>query len=485
MNNFEVIRLPRNSSFAICLDISPDGCLLATGGRQEAPGLSWMNIGVRLWDPVALEEVASLHGFDTYSIRFSPDSRYLACSNGDHVYLWGINGEEDFTLEGTSRVNGIAFSPDGLRLAAACADGTIRMWNMDTRDSIVFEVHNPRISASGGSGAFTAAFSPDGQLLATGGCDDTVRFWESKTGKSKGWEIIMSDRTYPNPVYDIAFSPDGALLAICAERRVELWDLAAGTQFCRLTDQFGHGGYPVAFSPDGQLIATPKKDSPAYIKLWQTEDVRRCNLEGEIRLSADDLPDISGLVFGRDSQALFTAHGYEIRRWSLEKHVAFAGTAREVRAGRIFCGGCGAENSRADNFCSRCGQPLSNKIGSAAAFEYRDFVWAYPTDRKQDCVPARTALASSDASITLRQHTEVEARIHFWQKYQRVILSELQKWQDANWQPVTEVGASCIELASSSSQESSRLLHLAKALFLEQWCLVGARIKVRRQVPRG
>jgi WD40 repeat protein len=484
MDRFEVIRLPRKSNFAQCLDISPDGRLLATGGAQEVAGISGMNIGVRLWDPVTLEELRSLEGFNTYSIQFSPDSRYLACSNGDHVYMWNLNGQESFTLEGNSRVEKIAFSPDGTRLAAACADATIRLWDMETRDSIVFEAHNPRMAATGGAAAFCVAFSPNGQLLATGGCDDTIRFWEPNSGRSKGLQIELSDHFHPNPVYHIAFSPDGASLVVGAEVSVELWDITSRKQMCVLL-QDTLSKHPLAFSPDGQLIAAAFRghsETDRHIKVWKTEEVRRCSLDGELRLSTANIPETSNLVFSRDSQALFSAHQSEIRRWNLEDYVR---SAHQAGAHGIFCGSCGEENPTTHNFCSRCGQPLTDKASSAATFEYLDFIWEVPTDKAPDCVLAREGWPNSDPGVTLRQLTESEARVHFWQKYQREILGEFQKWQDTNWQPITEVGASCIELVRSSSQESSRILYLAKALLLEQWCLVGARIKVRRQKLRS
>lgn len=434
MNKFEVIRLPRISNFASCLAISPDGRLLGTGGDQEVAQISGMNIGVRLWDSATLKELKALEGFDTYSIQFSPNSRWLACSNGDRVYMWSLNSQESFILEGNSRVEDIAFSPDGSRLAAACGDATIRLWDLETRDSFVFAAHNPRMTATGGSAAFCVAFSPNGQSLASGGCDDTVRLWELNSGRSKGLQIELSDHSYPNPVYDIAFSPDGTLLAIGAEVSTELWDITSRKQVCVLLRD-KQTRHLVAFSPDGRLIAATfqgLKDSERHIKVWKTEDARRCNLDGEIRLSTDDLPRISDIVFSHDSQVLFSAHQSEVRRWRLEAYNTRP--AHQARVHGIFCGSCGAENPTTHRFCSQCGQPLTGMDSTAAAFEYRDFVWEYPSDRAPDCVFARKGWPNSEASVTLQQLTESEARVHFWQKYQQDILVEFQKWQDTNWQ---------------------------------------------------
>jgi WD40 repeat protein len=167
------------------LDVSPDGLLAATGGRDGE---------IRLWTVPAAVNVRTLtgHTADVLSVVFGPDGSAAAPA-----------------ADGPSGVG-------ELRLASASYDGSVRLWDVNSGEELRrFKGHDGWV--------YTVAFHPDGRHLASGGRDGKVRLWDVDTGAELARFGQQED------VAHATFSPDGARLASASsDGSVVVWDVARG-----------------------------------------------------------------------------------------------------------------------------------------------------------------------------------------------------------------------------------------------------------------
>lgn len=93
------------------------------------------------------------------------------------VRLWDAkSGREIRSLKGhTNNALGVAFSPDGTRVASASIDGTVAIWN-------VLDGQQVRRVDAGGFSVSSDKFSSDGRRFVSAGMEDSIRVWNLDTG---------------------------------------------------------------------------------------------------------------------------------------------------------------------------------------------------------------------------------------------------------------------------------------------------------------
>jgi eukaryotic-like serine/threonine-protein kinase len=156
---------------------------------------------VRRFDALTLAPLpladAQLHGDGP--VTFSADGS-LAAGGAEEVRTWDVHGRPR-RLAAEGSVTGVAYSPDGHRLAAASDDGTVRWWELPS--SVVHPM------AHKGDGSHDLHFSSDGlRLVATRG--ETVRVWVLPGADPRKL------RGAADEVTRACFTPDGARLVTTA-----------------------------------------------------------------------------------------------------------------------------------------------------------------------------------------------------------------------------------------------------------------------------
>ena len=112
------------------------------------------------------------------------------------------------------------------------------------------------------------AYSPDGSLLAVA---SSIGIWLYDAESGKELSLL---RGHTGEVYSVSFSPDGNTIASggdATDSTIRLWDVATGHPLKALTGHVNSSVESVSFSPDGQTLASASHD----IHLWDVATGRK------------------------------------------------------------------------------------------------------------------------------------------------------------------------------------------------------------------
>jgi eukaryotic-like serine/threonine-protein kinase len=142
---------------------------------------------VEVWDANTGTNVIG-YGYNSgivHSVAWSPNGQYLAVGSSDGlVQVWNVATQQNiYNYSGhTGDVLVVAWSLDGQRIASGGSDGTAQVWDATTgAHAYIYRGH-----ADFYWGHFTSnaavngvAWSPDGQRIASGSNDTTVQVWQA------------------------------------------------------------------------------------------------------------------------------------------------------------------------------------------------------------------------------------------------------------------------------------------------------------------
>jgi len=279
------------------LDWNCDGNLLATGsydgyariwsttgklektlGQHKGPifALKWNKTGnyilsagvdrtTIIWDSATgnCKQQFAFHSAPALDVDWKSEESFASCSTDKQIHVCQLGQDRPVkSFQGhTNEVNAIKWDPQGKFLASCSDDMTLKIWSMD-RDNSVHDLsaHQKEI--------YTIKWSPTGPgtnnpnmnlVLASASFDSTVRLWDVERGTS-----VHKLTRHKEPVYSVAFSPDGKFLASGSfDKCVHIWS----TQNGQLVHSYkGTGGiFEVCWNSKGDKVGASASDGTVFV----------------------------------------------------------------------------------------------------------------------------------------------------------------------------------------------------------------------------
>ncbi len=254
--------------------LSPTGRFLAVANGQDFKGNAAV-FDLETWQTVQIESAGGTE-HENSGLVWSPDEKLLVLGKRDgRVQFFDVDTRKivQTARAHESGLDQLAFSPDSRRLASAAADGSVTIHDAATRQRVASVTLDGRPTA--------LAFSPDGALLAVGG-DRASWLLDTNLGQVVHQLEGRAD--------SLAFSDDGTqLVGVAIDGGRRRWDVASGKQTAEdIAHPTRSSPRKFKWSPDRRYVAVYVDELALHV--WRTEDAQPM---GAIGILNDDVLYVS------------------------------------------------------------------------------------------------------------------------------------------------------------------------------------------------
>ena len=293
-------RLYGHTGWVWAVKFSPDGQTLASGGHGET---------IYIWDVASGQRIGPGISVDNTitSLDFDATGQTLVSGDASHqVHLWDVPSQQELRppLVGLNNIVwavafdsrlGQLFAPDGNKilfkttittpsevdraeelvghtdnvkalslhptqaiLASLGEYGRVVLWNIDPQHQ------TPEAEPAYAKAIWAVAFDTEGQILASGGADGLIKRW--------AWPNILTPTavfTTAHTIYDIAFSPDGSMVATGPKGSILLW--SPGSSISQILSGHTDQVVGLTFNVDGSLLASSGGENDSQVIVWNME----------------------------------------------------------------------------------------------------------------------------------------------------------------------------------------------------------------------
>jgi WD40 repeat protein len=265
-------------------------------------------VGVSTWDYSTGKKLHTLPlppGSPSGIALYPHGSGWLTVASGGSAWRFVRDGDEWRTFGSVSpdaaRQVGISAVADRGDILALGGGHSLVLADREGAAVVLADGEKPNVQR--------LAFDPRGRFVATSASDGKISLW-----KFGNWHHIRTWSAESQPLWDFAFTPDGASLVSMGPRGLVIWDPMTGTQ--QRIIETGIIRRTFAISPDSRLVASSQmlRGAPYSIRLWSLAD-------GSVHqtISHPSAKIRGQLAFAESGNTLVMGGGKGVTVWNLAK----------------------------------------------------------------------------------------------------------------------------------------------------------------------